>query len=378
MKTATATAPAERKRRRSGTALDIATLTTAMHAVRHAVSSRPLQPILQNVRLGDGRLVASNGELRIECYIDYAGEPVLLPYHRTLAILRAARAGEVRLTPNGTSCKIEAGSAEWTLPTENPDEFPGTGLDDAPALARIPCDQFARAVNAVSYAADTQSTRFALCGICIEVKRDDGTVTLVATDGRRLSSAEIEIGQDTDDAQRLVPVSAMETIRDLCDGHDEEAVQLDSTDSELIATLPNARVIARLVDGKFPRWRDVIPDHDTNPTTATIDELRSATKAASICTSEQSKGVIYAFDADTISLKGQSSEFGTAAVTCAVVESGHACTVKLDPAFVLQFLAGLPADGEPTVSIHAKDASAAVVFRCDDYTGLVMPLAEDA
>lgn len=371
------TATAERKRRRSGTALDIAALTAAMSAVRHAVSSRPLQPILQNVRLGDGRLVASNGELRIECYIDYAGEPVLLPYHRTLAILRAARAGEVRLTPNGTSCKIEAGSAEWTLPTESPDEFPGTGLEDAPALARIPCDQFARAVSAVSYAADTTSTRFALGGICVEVNRGDGTVTFVATDGRRLSTAEIEIGQDTDDAQRLVPVAAMHTIRDLCDGHDEEAVQLDSTASELIATLPNARVIARLVEGKFPRWRDVIPEHDTSPTTATIDELRAATRAASICTSEQSKGVDYTFEGDTIALKAQSSEFGTAAVTCPVVEPGHACTAKLDPKFVLDFLDGLPADGEPTVSILAKDSSSAVVLRCDDYTGLVMPLSED-
>lgn len=372
------TATAERKRRRSGTALDIAALTAAMSAVRHAVSSRPLTPILHNVRLGDGRLVASNGELRIECYIDYAGEPVLLPYHRTLAILRAARAGEVRLTPNGTSCKIEAGSAEWTLPTENADEFPGTGLEDAPALARIPCDQFARAVTAVSYAADTQSTRFALGGICVEVNRGDGTVTFVATDGRRLSTAEIEIGQDTDDAQRLVPVAAMHTIRDLCDGHDEEAVQLDSTASELIATLPNARVIARLVEGKFPRWLDVIPEHDTSPTTATIAELRAATRAASICTSEQSRGVDYTFEGDTIALKGKSAEFGTAAVTCPVVEPGHACTAKLDPQFVLQFLDGLPADGEPTVSILAKDSASAVVLRCDDYTGLVMPLSEDA
>lgn len=370
------TATAERKRRRSGTALDIATLKAAMSAVKHAISNRPLTPILNNVLLADGRLVASNGELRIEFYIDYAGESVLLPYHRTFAILGAARQGEVRITPNGTTCKIEAGSAEWTLPTENADEFPGTGLDDAPALARIPCDQFARAVKAVSYAIDKESSRFALGGICVEVNRGDGTVTFVATDGRRLSSAEIEIGQDTDDAQRLVPAAAMETIRDLCAGHEEEAVQLDSTSSELIATLPNARVIARLVEGKFPKWRGVIPEHDTGPTTATIDELRAATRAASICTSEQSKGVEFTFDGDTIALKGQSSEFGTAAVTCPVVESGNDCTVKLDPSFVLEFLDGLPADGEPTVSILTKDAAGAVVFRCDDYTGLVMPLGD--
>lgn len=372
------TATAERKRRRSGTALDIATLTAAMEGVKNAISSRPISPILHNVLLGDGRLVASNGELRIEYNIDYAGDHVLLPYQRTLAILRASQAGEVRITPNGTTCRLEAGDAEWTLPTQNPDEFPGSQIEDAPAIATIPCDQFARAVNAVSYAADTESTRFALGGICVEVSRAEGTVTFIATDGRRLSTAEIEIGQDTDDAQRLVPVNAMHTIRDLCKGHESEAVQIDSTASEFIATLSNARVVSRLVEGRFPKWRDVIPEHDTRPTTVTRAELEAATRAAEVVTSEQSKGVAFTLSGDAIALNGKSSEFGTAEVTCPVVEAGHECTFKLAPAFVLKFLKGLPPDGEPTVSILAKDSQSAVVFRCDDYTGLMMPMADDA
>lgn len=371
-----ATATAERKRRHSGTALDIATLKAAMSAVSSAVSNRSPRAILTNVRLGDGMLVGASDELRIEIDIDYTGEPVLLPYARLSAILNEFKAGEMRISPTGKSCKIKAGAAEWTLPTEDPAEFPGRTVSDAPALARIPCDQFARAVRAVEYAVDNETSRFALGAICIDVR--GGVVTLVATDGRRLSAAEIEIDQSVDDAERLVPVTALTTLRDLCKGLEEDAIQLDATDSELIATLPNATVIARLVSGKFPRWRDVIVDHETNPTTATIAELRAATRAAAIVTSEQSKGVTYTFDGDTISLHGQSSEAGTSNVTCTVVEAGHECTVKLDPRFVVDFLTGLPADGEPTVSIQAKDAAGAVVFRCDDYTAIVMPLAEDA
>jgi hypothetical protein len=44
---------------------------------------------------------------------------------------------------------------------------------------------------------------------------------------------------------------------------------------------------------------------------------------------------------------------------------------------VIEFLEGLPADGEPTVSIQAKGAGDSVVFRSEDFTGVIAPLAND-
>jgi DNA polymerase-3 subunit beta len=105
--------------------------------------------------------------------------------------------------------------------------------------------------------------------------------------------------------------------------------------------------------------------------------LLSATRAAAIVTSENSKGVQYTFAKEGIHLHGQSAEAGESSVTCEIVEAGHACTVKLDPVFVREWLAGLPADGEPTVSVQATDAQSAVVMRTDTYTGVIMPLAAD-
>jgi DNA polymerase-3 subunit beta len=116
---------------------------------------------------------------------------------------------------------------------------------------------------------------------------------------------------------------------------------------------------------------------DVEPTTVLAEQLLGATRSAAVCTSEQSKGVDYTFTAEGIHLHGQSSEAGESSVTCEIVEAGHACTVKLDPVFVREWLSGLPADGEPTVSIQAKDHLSAVVLRTDTYTGVIMPLAKD-
>jgi DNA polymerase III sliding clamp (beta) subunit (PCNA family) len=110
----------------------------------------------------------------------------------------------------------------------------------------------------------------------------------------------------------------------------------------------------------------------------TGSDLLSATRAAAIVASEQSRGVDYTFTKEGLHLHGRSSELGESRVTCEIVEFGHACTVKLDPVFVREWLSGLPADGEPTVSVQAQDKASAVVMRCDNYTGVIMPLDTDA
>jgi hypothetical protein len=49
--------------------------------------------------------------------------------------------------------------------------------------------------------------------------------------------------------------------------------------------------------------------------------------------------------------------------------------VALDPGFVVEFLRGVD-EAEP-VEVEAVDAQSAVVLRCGDCTGVIMPLAKD-
>lgn len=372
------TATAERKRRRTGTGITLsaAALRKALQAVSAAVSTRSPKPILRNVLLAAGGLTGTDLELQVKAEIDYTGEPVLLPHHRLQAILNACPKGkEVILTSGATSCVIAVDGATWTLPTEDAAEFPRWEPTAPKSRFRVPADQFARTAKAVLYATDNESSRFALGGVLLEVA--DGVVTFVATDGRRLSTAEVEIDQAVDDSQTLIPSKALQAIAAAA-RNSRGAVQIDATDSEIIATLDNEVITALRLSGNFPKWRAAVPEFTEHPTAAVIAELLAATRAAAIVTSEQSKGIEFTFSAEGIWLHGQSAEAGESSVTCPIMEAGHACTVKLDPRFVEDFLSHLPPDGEPTVSIHAKDADNAVVFRCDDFTGVVMPLAKDS
>jgi hypothetical protein len=85
--------------------------------------------------------------------------------------------------------------------------------------------------------------------------------------------------------------------------------------------------------------------------------------------------VKFVFTADGIHLTARSSEAGESSVTCPHLEFGQAATVNLDPRYVVDFLRNVD-DGEP-VEIEAVDAQSAVVLRCGDATGVIMPLAAE-
>ena len=368
-----ATATQKRKTTPAGISIAPDTLRKALATVRAAVGGMA-RPVLQNVYIGGGVVEATDLEMRISCEIDYQGPEILLPYARLSAILGAASSQEVLIGVGESSCTISIGSSKWTLPTEPATEFPAWSVADAARkpVARIPADQFARAVRSVSYAADNESSRYALGGVMVEVQ--DGSATFVATDGRRLSRYDVEIDQAVDPSATLWPSRAINTIAALA-SHSEGAVQLESAGSELIATIEGIVVASRVVEGRYPRWRDVFPEREASATVADRQEMLAATRQAAIVTSEQSKGVTYSITSEGISLAAKSSEAGESSVTCPILDFGQAATVKLDPVFVCDFLKACD-DGEP-VEIEAVDSSSAVVLRSGDCRGVIMPLCEE-
>lgn len=364
------------KAKKGGITATAGELLDALASVMRAVATHGLKPILQNVRIGDGLITGTDLEVRIDREIGQHCEPFLVPAARLQQILRSvARDADVQLVPDDTKCTIKAGGGRWEIPTESALEFPTWEPADAKPVCRMPADQFVRAIKAVAYATDQESSRFALGAVLVEVK--DGTATLVATDGRRLSAVEVETDQAVDDSTTLIPARAVRLMAALATGT-EGSVQLEATKAEVVCTTDGATVTARLVEGRFPRWRDVFPSREIQASALPVRDLEAATRAAAVCTSEQSKGVAYTFASDGLTLRSKSAEAGQATVTCELPTCGHATTVKLDPRFVLDFVAGLDADDEPFVEVEAGGPSDAVQLRCGDVKGVIMPLAEDA
>ena len=375
--TTTLEKPARRAKTPAGITLATEALKEALAVVLKAVPSRSARPIMQNVRLGDGLLTGSNLEIRIDREIDYHGEPMLLPAHRLSSILDVATGKEVHLTSKDATVIVKCGTGEWTLPTENVAEYPHwepAGLKD---LCKLPAEQFARAAKCTTYAADSESSRYALGGVLLDVTpTDDGSMQhWVATDGHRLACVETENDQAVDASQTILPGRLMAAVASLATGYG--SVHVEANTKEVRFVLAGCTVTGRLLEGSFPRWRDVVGEPEGQPTVIDVVDLLQAVNSAAIVTSEQSKGISLTWTASTLVLVGRSSEYGESLCHCPTIASGTTASTRLDPHYLAQFLAHLPADEQPNVDLYVKDAESRVLIKCGPYTGVIMPLAAE-
>jgi DNA polymerase-3 subunit beta len=168
-------------------------------------------------------------------------------------------------------------------------------------------------------------------------------------------------------AQPIVPARAMQLVERCLSGPDTP-VQIAVRGSE---------ILARLVEGRFPRWRDVFPERpDAARVQLVSGPLLAAVRQAAIVTSDQSKGVDFSFEPTQLVLSGRSAESGESRVELPIDHAGETVRIKLDPRFMSDFLRVL--DGGTNVSVEIADPQSACVCRTDDgYGYVIMPLAAD-
>ena len=351
-------------------ALNAGKLKAALTLVGKAINTRAINPLLANVLVEMGSMTASDGEMRITTPLDCAGGPaMLIPHDRLSRIVSSvAPDAEVIITTNGTQCEILCGHGRWLLPTSDPAEYPTHQPDEFKPIAHLPGDQFSRLMRSVKSATDAGWSAYALAGVLLEFKA--GVLYMVATDGRRMHASEAEIDQAVDDSTTIVPRRVIDVILTIV-GSSEESLQLECNRTEVMAEINGTILTARLLEGRFPKWRDIVPAEQP-ATTVGVAQLLEAVRQGSICRSETTKGSQFVITDACLAVSSESSEYGSSRASCEVIGTGKAA-LKLDASYVIEFLGTL--DTADNVTIEAAGNDAATVFRCGETFAVIMPMA---
>ena len=361
-------------------------LLAAVQTAASVVPARSPKPVLTNIKLEAepaGAVVsATDLEVGIRASVEgvetLAPGAVLLPSSRLVAILREAAAGTVfEIESDGTAAVVKAPRSEFRLPVEDPLEFPSVATFPEGACHELSASLVRELVRRTVFATDNESSRYALGGVLVELSGSE--VIAVGTDGRRLARMSgpcQTLGGDAPDATPIVPARAMQLVERSLGGADVP-VHVAARSSEILVRTGGTTISARLVEGRFPRWRDVFPERpDAARVQLVAGPFLVAVRQAAIVTSEQSKGVDFSFEPGQLVLAGRSAESGESRVELPIDFSSAPVRIKLDPRFVSDFLRVL--DGGTAVSVEIADPQSACVCRTDDgYGYVIMPLAAD-
>jgi DNA polymerase III subunit beta len=329
----------------------------------------------------DGSIVLSATDLelsiRIATQANSVMEPgsILVPVSRFSAILKEASGDAVQIESAGFSAKITTGGAKFTIPLTDPEEFPTIESIGDLNYAEIMAGSFKYLSRMTTFAADSESSRFALSGVMIEV--DGSTINAVATDGRRMSWAPVAtsvIGEMESTA--IVPVRSIQLIdRMLMDDGSIVRVSWDSNQLRLKAE--NIEVQTRLVEGRFPKWRDAIPkERESLKLSIVAGTLHAALRQAAIVADKETRGVSLAFEAGTLAVSASTSEVGSASISVPIAYDGEPMKTELDLWFLTDLVRALPPDSMLDVDI-AGPTTAALFSAAHNYRYVLMPLTRN-
>lgn len=361
-------------------------LLSAFMTAATVAPSRSPKPILRNIKLevtaDVTTLMATDMEvgIRIEVNgiaVEEAGT-ILAPVSLLGSILRESSDDKLQIESNENGTVVRGERSEFKLPAENPDEFPAVASFSEDAYHDVPVRLFKELVKRTLFATDAESSRYALGGVLLEM--EETKITAVATDGRRLAKMEGPAksvgGHGLGDTMTIVPSRAMQLIERALVDNDAE-IQIAARANDIMVRSPRATIYARLVEGRFPKWREVFPTRSESvQIEVTVGPLYSALRQAAIVASDESRGIDFTFGDGTLVLAGSTAEIGQSRVELPIAYDGEAIRVTMDHRYVADFLKVL--DNEKSVSVDIMDAESAALFTTDDgYGYVVMPLARE-
>lgn len=348
--------------------------------------SRSPKAILQNVKIectdSGCVLTATDMEVGIrvivgDVQIEAAGSAVI-PVMRLSMILRESRDETLNIHATPEKTIIKGKGSKFELQAHNPDEFPEVADFESKDYYELPANVLRELIKRTLFATDAESSRYALGGVKLEMEGEK--LVAVGTDGRRLAvqHGKIEtVGTPADTGtSTIVPSRSMQLIDRILPDSDDK-VQISPQANELLVRSPDGIFFTRLVEGRYPKWRDVIPKReDGHKIEIPVGPMYQSLRQAAIVSSDESRGVDFTFEDGSLVLSSTTAEVGESRIEMPVPFEGDTMTITLDHRYVADFLKVLQPD--KTFTFDVKDGEqAAYCSTEDEYGYVIMPLSKD-
>ena len=364
------------------TRVDGKVLAQGLARVARAIPSRAARPILQNVLVhvdGTVRLTGTDMETSISVDLD-GGDRVstgdaLMPCKRLRGIAKGLKGESITLaTLDGFRVSVAGNGTRFQLEGNDPGDYPTIPTFPADGGFQVDGAPLAEAIRQVSFAAASEESRYAIHGILLEAK--EGTLHVVATDGKRLAYTVAAAHCDSPDFAVIVPPRALDILRKEVGKADPIVnVALDGKEGDkphrhIFFWVGDAIISARLIEGTYPSWEDVIPKGSKGTATMDTGALGDCIRQASLIAAEGAESIEMGFSPEMLIVKAKVVNVGEAAAEMRAQVDGPPVNLHFNPRYILELLKVAP----EMVSLHWHDARSAVRFKAGGLGYVVMPI----
>lgn len=321
-------------------------LAKAFNTVSKAVTSKTTIPILKGILLQateDGKLILSASDLDLS--IEKIVLDVSVEEKGSIVVFSKLFGDIIRKLPNEEitihqqqeyNISIKTSMSEFTIVGLGAEEFPNIGEFEDSESITIDKEIFREMIRKTFFSASIDETKGILTGVLIEI--DQKNIRMVALDGFRLAIVEQEMVSGKN--QRII-VSAKilnELYKIISETEEDETISLSINNKKAMILLENVKIILRLLDGEFIKYRDVLPKESKCKIKAPKKDLHESIERASLLSKEGKNNLIKIKTSEKSLIITSRSDEGTVREEVCIQREGDDLEIGFNSKYLLDVL----------------------------------------
>ena len=366
------------------------TLLEGLQSAARIASSKTTITALSGVQLSaSGKAIELRAtDLELSLRLPLAGEvvsegDVVLPARLFTDVVRSLPAGEVTLRARAAEqdAEIVAGSATFDLKTLRAEDFPTLPEPSGDSEVTLSAEILDSTIRRVERAASSDPSRPVLTGVLVQA--EGSTLRMVATDSYRLSLKETELTEPLSTAfEANVPARALQEAVRLAkgvkgDGDEEGAakgsVRIAMQENQIVFNLDGTVLASRLIDGQFPKYKELIPDKFDHEIKMASSELADVVRRISLL-AQRNKPLTLSFEKGSLTISAETPDIGEARESLPVPFDGEPLEIGFNPEYLRD---GIDSAGGEDVVIKLLSANRPGLIEAGGDGGffyLIMPI----
>ena len=346
-----------------------------LQLVAGAVEKRHTLPILSNVlmKVDEGKLWLTGTDLEVELISsialsgDFENGEITVPAKKLFDICRSlSPETQIEFLVDKSKVLIRSGRSKYTLSSLPADDYPN--LEDWKGEIEFEISQknLRSLIENTHFSMAQQDVRYYLNGLSIELEGD--VIRSVATDGHRLALSKFLLeGANFQSNQVIIPrKGVMEILRLI--GEEDNLLKIHIGTNHIRIFTSDFIFTSKLVDGRFPDYRRVLPRDGDKEIFADKSYLKSSLVRASILSNEKFRGVRLELKDKELKITANNPEQEEAVELVDVDYVGDELEIGFNVAYLIDVLSSIDAeeikltlaDSNSSALIEAKDSDSSL------------------
>ncbi len=346
------------------------------------VSSRNFQIVLSYVLLE-----VKEGELTIKATDLHTGFTSTLPVdsaedgsctvycEKLLGILKNVPQGDISFSLDNNNMKIHPldKDIDFSLKTIGTENFPELHTTGADTFFSISQHDLLDLIQNTIYSVSTDKARHFMNGVYME--KDEDTLVMVGTDGRRLSLCKKEVIELPDFKSVIIPPKFLHTLRKILSG--EGGVLISIQDRHLFVKIDSTLIYTTYIEGTFPNYKRAIPEDHPHTCIINRDHISEALKRVQLLVDPKSKRIYLDIDKSTVTLSSDENEMGVAKEVVECRYDGYPMRTAVNIGYLLSAIRNAECK---QIQLGLKEGKNAILLTAspkEDYLHVIMPMQID-